>query len=217
MKYLPPGPLARAGFFVPRPHRLLTNHRGQGGARVEERFPVSGGWLTCRQTGDRAELTMELPGDSRGLYRGYALGPGGLVELGTLLPEGGRLRLGRSFPVAELQRRGCWPVTGGRVQMTYAFSGARPQSLPGGWRRVERPETLFPEDETLARAARQAGGCIRCRRETGEFLLAWPWDPGHPFPLAPLFCLARVKNLGGRAYVVFLFDEGGTPVVPPEG
>lgn len=55
---------------------------------MEERFPVSGGWLTCRQTGDRAELTMELPGDSRGLYRGYALGPGGLVELGTLLPEG---------------------------------------------------------------------------------------------------------------------------------
>lgn len=81
---------------------------------MEARMPVSGGWLTCRQVGQRAELTMDLPGDNRGLFRGEALGAGGAVPLGTLLPEGGRLRLCRSFAIEDLRRRGCWPVTGGR-------------------------------------------------------------------------------------------------------
>lgn len=64
--------------------------------------------------GDRraAELTMEVPGGSRGLYRGYVLGERGLMDLGTLLPEGNVLRLRRTFPVERLRSQGCWPVTG---------------------------------------------------------------------------------------------------------
>lgn len=90
------------------------------------------GWLLCRETGGRAELTMEVPGGSRGLYRGYVLGERGLMDLGTLLPEGNVLRLRRTFPVERLRSQGCWPVTGGRVQMTYAFTGQpRCCSAPG--------------------------------------------------------------------------------------
>ena len=41
---------------------------------MEQKFPMEQGWLLCRETGGRAELTMEVPGGSRGLYRGYVLG-----------------------------------------------------------------------------------------------------------------------------------------------
>lgn len=185
---------------------------------MEEKFPVAKGWLTCRQTGQRAELLLELPNDGRGLYRAWVQGPGGKTELGTLLPEGGCLRLARGFPIQELQRRGCWPVTGGQVQMTYAFSGAPSgPAMPKGWGRLAQPDQCFPHDPVLAQAARQAGSCLRCRRETGAFSLAWPWEPRRPFPLSPLFCLAQVKSLGGRPHVVFSFAPDGTPVIPQEG
>ena len=39
---------------------------------MEQRFPMEQGVLRCRQVGDRAELTMEVPGPGQGLYRGYA-------------------------------------------------------------------------------------------------------------------------------------------------
>ena len=188
---------------------------------MEDKFPVAGGWLTCRHAGGRAELLLELPNDGRGLYRAWVQGPGGRTELGTLLPEGGCLRLGRSFPIQELQRRGCWPVTGGQVQMTYAISGAGSSpsgpAAPRGWGRLTQPGPCFPHDPVLALAARRAGPCLRCRRESGEFLLAWPWQPRQPFPLPPLFCLAQVKSLGGQPHVVFSFAPDSTPVVPPEG
>ena len=54
---------------------------------MEQKFPMEQGWLLCRETGGRAELTMEVPGGNRGLYRGYVLGERGLMDLGTLLPE----------------------------------------------------------------------------------------------------------------------------------
>lgn len=180
---------------------------------MEARMPVSGGWLTCRQVGQRAELTMDLPGDNRGLFRGEALGAGGAVPLGTLLPEGGRLRLCRSFAIEDLRRRGCWPVTGGRVRMTYAFSGGA-AALPQGWKRTTAPEQYFLRDDLLARCARAAGPCLCCRREAGGHCLAWPWEPGRAFPLPPLFCLAWVRALGGRRYVLFCVAEDGTPVAP---
>ena len=77
---------------------------------MEQKFPMEQGWLLCRETGGRAELTMEVPGGSRGLYRGYVLGERGLMDLGTLLPEGNVLRLRRTFPVERLRSQGCWPV-----------------------------------------------------------------------------------------------------------
>lgn len=43
---------------------------------MEQKFPMEQGWLLCRETGGRAELTMEVPGGSRGLYRGYVRGSG---------------------------------------------------------------------------------------------------------------------------------------------
>lgn len=179
---------------------------------MEQTFPVGQGKLTCRQTGDRAELAMELPNPGRGLYRGYALGKGGRVDLGTLLPEGGCLRLCRTLSLEQLRRQGCWPVTGGRAELTYAFSGHQESDLPKGWKKVTHPEQRFPQDALLAQAAGEAGPCALFQREDGVFCLAYPWAPRRPFPLVPAFCLAQVKAFGGQRYVVFHFTQAGRPV-----
>ena len=162
---------------------------------MEQRFPMEQGVLRCLQVGDRAELTMEVPGPGQGLYRGYALGEGGQMDLGTL------------------RKRGCWPVTGGKAVLTYAFSGGSTQSGPRGWTGLDRPESCFPADPILAQGAREGGRAFFFRRGDGVFCLAWPWDPRRPFPLAPAFCLAQVKALGGRRYVVYHFTPEGRPLV----
>ena len=183
---------------------------------MEQKFPMEQGWLLCRETGGRAELTMEVPGGGRGLYRGYVLGERGLMDLGTLLPEGNVLRLRRTFSVERLRSQGCWPVTGGRVQMTYAFTGQSAAAPPRGWKELDHPETLFPQDPVLAQAARAGGRGMLCRRQDETFCLAYPLDPRRPFPLTPAFCLARVKPLRGQPHVIFRFRPEGVPIPPAE-
>ena len=79
----------------------------------QQRFPVEDGAVTCRPVGDRLEVQAALPGPGEGLYRAYLRGESGKqLDLGTLLPQGNGRRLQRSLPIAELKRRGCWPVTG---------------------------------------------------------------------------------------------------------
>ena len=123
---------------------------------MEQRFPMEQGCSAAGRWGRRAELTMEVPGPGQGLYRGYVLGEGGQMDLGTLLPEGGGRRLHRTVPVAELRKRGCWPVTGGMAVLTYAFSGGSTQSGPRGWTGLDRPETCFPADPVLAQGPGRA-------------------------------------------------------------
>ena len=187
----------------------------------QQRFPVEDGAVTYRPVGDRLEVQAALPGPGEGLYRAYLRGESGKqLDLGTLLPQGNGRRLQRSLPIAELKRRGCWPVTGAGVTLSYAFQRPQAQGMnqpPKGWHKSEQAAARFPNDPVLAQAARQAGSCLRCRRETGAFSLAWPWEPRRPFPLSPLFCLAQVKSLGGRPHVVFSFAPDGTPVIPQEG
>lgn len=182
---------------------------------MEQTFSMAPGVLRCRQAGDRVELVMERPGPGEGLYRGYVQGAGGELDLGTLLPEGGCLRLRRTVPVETLRRRGCWPVTGGRATLSFPFAKA-PAGPPRGWRETCRGADRFSRDPVLAQGAREAGRALECQRGDGIFCLAWPWDPGRPFPLAPAFCLAQVKGLGGRRYVVYHFSPEGRPLLPEE-
>lgn len=162
---------------------------------MEQRFPMEQGVLRCLQVGDRAELTMEVPGPGQGLYRGYVLGEGGQMDLGTLLPEGGGRRLHRTVPVAELRKRGCWPVTGGKAVLTYAFSGGSTQSAPG-WTGLNRPETWLPGGPRPGSGAREGGRPSSSGGGTG--CSVWPGlDPRRPFPLSPPSAWP-VKSLGGR-------------------
>ena len=92
---------------------------------------------------------------------------------------------------------------------------ARCCSAPG-WKELDHPETLFPQDPVLAQAARAGGRGMLCRRQDETFCLAYPWDPRRPFPLTPAFCLARVKLLRGQPHVIFRFRPEGVPIPPAE-
>ena len=66
-----------------------------------------GGTLTLEEEGPRVRLEAVRPEDRRGLYKAWALGPGGSALLGTLVPEGDRLRLARTVSRQSLARAGC--------------------------------------------------------------------------------------------------------------
>ena len=61
------------------------------------------------------------------------------------------------------------------------------------------------------RASNGLSGAMTCM-ESGMRCLALPYDPKAPFPLAELFCFARLRYLGEKAYVEFRFDEKDWPV-----
>ena len=129
----------------------------------QQRFPVEDGAVTCRPVGDRLEVQAALPGPGEGLYRAYLRGESGKqLDLGTLLPQGNGRRLQRSLPIAELKRRGCWPVTGAGVTLSYAFQRPQAQGMnqpPKGWHKSEQAAARFPNDPVLAQAVRAAGPC----------------------------------------------------------
>jgi hypothetical protein len=76
-----------------------------------------------------------------------------------------------------------------------------------GWRETNRVGDYLAHDPILRQTA--PDHALVCRCGDGRVLLAFPWDPSRPFPLVPAFCLAQVKEVGGRRYVV-------VPVNPPE-
>lgn len=97
--------------------------------------------------------------------------------------------------------------------------GAVWRKAPGGWSWVNCPGRLLAE-ETLQRLLREVDWAL-VKRDGEGFFLAFPHQPEGPFPLPPLFCLARTERLEGRLYQVFRFSRRGwaQPVykIPPEG
>ncbi|MCI8827618.1 MAG: hypothetical protein HFE98_02050 [Ruminiclostridium sp.] len=174
---------------------------------METRFPLENGHLLCTQMGERVRLYMEVRTTATGLCRGLLLGENGDLDLGPMLPEGGCLRLERSFLVETLKKKGCWPITGARLVRPVKPAAGTP---PKGWSRDLGLGALFPHDPALAQAAELAPRPLYRPRPQG-FQLAWPWDPEAPFPLPPVFCFARVQALGDRPYLVFQFQTGGIP------
>ena len=174
---------------------------------MEQVFHIQNGRLICRTRGNQAEVTMTLDPPGPGLYRGILCGKNGWMDLGTLLPEGEGLRLTRTHTIDHLARCGCWPVTGGRAELRYAFGAKK---FPQGWGEGRDLSRRF-SDPILAEAVENTA---LFRRETDGFSLAFPWDPKAPFPLVPAFCFARVETMEGRPWVVFSFRDGGWPVVP---
>lgn len=170
------------------------------------------GWLTAVPEGPRVQCRAELSGVSRGLYKVHLTGRGGSFLLGTLIPEGGSLRLHRTVSLDQLKRQGGWPPEGAFAELAFAPERVRP---PAGWVPEGAPARLLGEP-LLARCAQPLRGVLLHRRESG-FSLAVPWQAGEEFPLPPLFCFARAERLGGRAYAVFSFTRRGCPVPPGGG
>ena len=174
---------------------------------MEERFPLAegGGWLTVREEKGRVWCQAQLPNDSKGLYKCWLAGPGGMALLGTFVPQGDCLRLERTLSVDELKRQGAWPPEGAQAVLAFSFGGEQPP--PRGWVREHAPGRLMGEP-LLAQAA---GGPALLRQEAAGFSLAYPYRPDRPFPLTPLFCFARLEELEGRPYLRFPFRSGGCP------
>ena len=135
------------------------------------------GWLTAVPEGPRVQCRAELSGVSRGLYKVHLTGRGGSFLLGTLIPEGGSLRLHRTVSLDQLKRQGVWPPEGAFAELAFAPERVRP---PAGWVPEGAPARLLGEP-LLARCAQPLRGVLLHRRESG-FSLAVPWQAGEEFP-----------------------------------
>lgn len=171
-----------------------------------------GGRLAVRQEGARAVLEAERQDDGRGLYKVWLTGRGRELLLGTLMPEGGRLRLLRTLPIGELERQGLWPVERAESRLAFSFSGAGQPAPPPGWS-WERDGARLLGDPLLRAAAGRLRRAL-FRREGEGFALAAPWRSGEEFPLTPLFCFAHPAELAGERWAVFHFSRRGCPVFP---
>ena len=181
---------------------------------MEHRFKLEGGpgSLRIRGNGLRVEAEAERPDDGRGLYKAYLKGQGGELLLGTMAPEDGLLRVRRAFSLDELRRRGVWPVLGGGARLTFLFQGRKP---PAGWSWMDG--SSLPLQEAALRQAAAGLGEVLYSSRPGCFQIAVPFHTDRAFPLPALFCLARTEEIGGRVYLIFLFDKSGRPVVQTTG
>ena len=173
---------------------------------MEEKRPLpGGGWLAVHQEGLRAVFEAVRPNDQKGLYKVWLRGTGGKkFLLGTLVPQGRELRLGRTLSVGELEQSGCWPEFQAECILAFSFSDRKEES----WYCEQHPERLFT-DPLLKK---YISGPMLCRRNKCGFSLAAPFRPDHPFVLPGLFCLARVEKLPSGVRVLWHFDEKGWPV-----
>lgn len=181
---------------------------GEGAETVEEQLKMGGGGsLILRQDGLNVHLEAERPADGRGLYKVWLHGErGGKLLLGTLAPEGGKLRLRRTLSVNALERAGCWPRFRAEAPLAFAFDSQPAQ----GWYCEQRPERLVRDPVLKAALA----GPILCRREEQGFSLSVPFRTDRPLPLCALFCLARVERREGRPHIVWNFNARGDPQIP---
>lgn len=167
-----------------------------------------GGRLTLKEEGGQVRLEAERPDDRQGLYKVWLCGTGGRCLLGTLVPEGKRLYLCRRMSRSNLERAGCWPITGGECVMVFSFQQGKSSAQ---WQPAGDLSGLIKERDLLQ--AVQKGKLLYKGSKEG-FCLAGRFDSNHPFPIPMLFCVAQVGELFGRPHVFFYFDREGMPVLP---
>ena len=173
---------------------------------MEWSFDSPGGAVTVRREENQAICQAIRASDGGGFYKAWLYGEGKRFLLGTLIPEGGALRLRRTLPIVQLERRGVWPPVGAEILPAALTGGNRP---PAGWSWVDCPGRLL-RDPAAEAAGRNLARALLRRGEEG-FELAFPFDPSAPFPLEPLFCLGRLKRLDRGWHVLFSFSARGCP------
>ncbi len=167
-------------------------------------------WTAKEQNG-KLMISVTRPMDDRGLYRAYAIGPGGSrCLLGALTPGGGCLSLRRTLSVDALRQRGCYPVRSVETALAYSFSAPAP--APPGW---SAPPKALPWPDDILRAAYAAAPQRPFYQEEADgFSLAFPFRGAGPFPLPALFCFARLVPLRQQSCWLFAFDREGRPRLP---
>ena len=168
--------------------------------------------LIIKEDGPRATLTARRPDDGKGLYKAWLVGQQGRYLLGTMAPEGNVLSVKRTLSLDELRRSGAWPPERAEAELSCVFPGA---ALPDGWQMAADPASLF-QDRELSKAAGRLSGVL-VKKDGGGFRLAVSYEEGREFPMTVLFCFCELRELGGKAYAIFCFDEGGWPCFPNNG
>lgn len=137
-----------------------------------------------------------LPGE--GIWCAWVVGDGGELRLGVVEPQNGiRRRFSRQMtaPLGRLLHGEVRPAGGRTAEI---------------WAAAPEPDHLF-RTPWLRRQLRGIQGVLT--RTAGEVrLLALPYDGKRAFPLTPLFCLARPKEIEGKRYLIYAFDEKEWPV-----
>ncbi len=175
---------------------------------MEWSFDGPNGVVTVRQEGDQALCRAIRPDQRNGLWKAWLLGMNGRILLGTLIPEGGALRLRRTVTVEQLERQGVWPPTGAELVQ---LNAPPPDPPPIGWCWTDCPSRLMGEPG-LHLSLQQTQRALLRREETG-FQLGLPFGPKLPFPIPSLFCLSRIEYLDGTPYALFRFSRRGCPLL----
>lgn len=175
---------------------------------MEWSFEIPKGAVTVRQEGRCAICQAISRTEEQSLYKAWLVGKGGnRVLLGTLIPEGGALRLRRSLEISALERQGVWPPADAELLAVYPLNAQTP---PQGWSIQAEPWRLLQEGELRQSCKGVQSGFLQ--RDSGGFRLAFSWTKGKEFPLPMLFCLAKPTKLGEVWFVIFQFSDGGKPL-----
>lgn len=179
-----------------------------------------GGRAWYEVDGVRVRFDCTLPG-AQGLCKLWLVRDGHRLLLGTPEPEGDGLVLRRTVSRAMLTEQGVFPpqrveAAGGVWERPAAgMTGAGQQNaasrsaLSGAdWQRAEPSLT---NDPILHGALSGQNGWSWRREEGGKLCLRRGWQVGMPFPIPPLFCLARAE----RGWLMLWLDSRGMPVLPP--
>ena len=170
---------------------LLWENRPAGELSAERDGPCT--WFTAQ---------CQLP--KPGLWCAWVVGEAGELRLGLLERSGDSLTLRRRFSQRMTQ-----PL--GRLLRGELRPAGKTAERPPAWDPAPQPESLFSSPPWPRERLRGTDGAL-FRREGGRLLLALPYDPGRPFPLALLFCFARIQTIRGSAYAVYAFGSSGEPV-----
>ncbi len=179
---------------------------------VNQRQLKGGGRLIINECQGRIHLCATRTTDNRGLYKVWLFGQSGRMLLGTMIPEGGELRLERTLSRNTLLACGCYPILGGEVVMAFSFrhgEQSRPQALPKGWN-IQVENTVFCNDPLLQEIISKQSWIEKS--ENHIFYLGMAYKIGVEFPLLPLFCFAKWEKLDENSYLIWKFDDKRQPI-----
>ncbi len=158
------------------------------------------GELSVTEVGmyDDYRAACRIPGPA--FLRAYLVGEQGEMLLGVLAPEGGAYSIRR-----RLSRRETSDL-GKLLRCDARREGER------AWERVPAPEGLL-KSPWLSHMLQGVSGVLTQQGKERR-LVAIPYDSAKPFPLAPLFCFAKICRIEGTLHVVYAFDAQEQPTMP---
>ncbi len=136
------------------------------------------GHILCKDEGCYMTFSVDAPLLGGGVKKVWLFSDGGgRLLLGTLVPEGQRLRLRRRVSHSDLRFRGMAAPTSGQIN---------PQEAAPGWSSLS---TLPLHDPELVAAL--AGLQGSWRRDGDSVELRFPWQVGQAVPVVSRFCLGQ--------------------------